>query len=308
MELRHLRYFIAVAEELHFGNAAKRLNISQPPLSQQIKQLEEQLQVNLFNRTNKKVELTEAGKLLYDHAVRLLREVEATIEDVQSVAKGLKGELKLGFSGSVAFEILPLLLQASRTYFPEITIELAQLTTSEQVKALEYREIDIGILVPPIDNPVIETEPFRIEEFVVCLPETHPLTQQKVIDIQDLQHESFIMAPKHSGVGYYHSIFAIFEDAGFTPHISQTANEQLTMVSLVASGFGVAIVPQSTQAIQIKGVTYRKLAKSYLNKNSIAWNKHNSRPILLEFLNFIRKEIIPVFSENNRYLVQQTYK
>lgn len=295
MDLRHLRYFIAVAEELHFGKAAKRLNISQPPLSQQIKQLERHLDITLFHRTNRKVELTEAGQTLYKSATKLIDDFKLAFEYTQNVAKGLVGELTLGFSGSVELRILPEIIKACRKYCPGITLQLIQLTTAEQIKALEDRSIDLGLLVPPVSRQLISVEKIRSEDFLICLPENHHLAKMNKINIVDLKSENFIMTPKKSGIGYYDSINSIFEEAGFVPTVTQTANEQLTMVSLVAAGLGVVIVPNSTQSIKMDGIVYRELIKSSKKTTSIAWNKENDRPVIHEFLKLIREQIIPKY-------------
>lgn len=296
IELRHLRYFIAVAEELHFGKAAQRLNISQPPLSQQIKQLEEELNITLFHRTNRSVEITESGKVLYEKAIEIINYVNSACEEAQSMERGEIGEVILGYSGSATFDLLPSIIKVCKMYYPRITLDLIQLTTTEQVKALEERKIHLGLLVSPIKSPLLNSMELRTEEFVVCLSDNHPFANIiGPIDPRSLMNENFIMLPKESGEGYYDSINLIFQEAGFIPNIVQTVKEQHTMVSLVAAGLGIVFVPKSTQAIKLDGIVYKNLTKSYPKVNSIAWNKNNKRPIINTFIKLIHEVVIPEF-------------
>lgn len=293
MELRHLRYFIAVAEELHFGKAAERLNISQPPLSQQIKQLEKQINTTLFYRTNRNVELTEAGKAFYKHAVKILNQINIAQEDARSVAEGENGILKVGFSGTITLNVLPEIIKTSQKYHPGIALQLLSLTTSQQIAALEQRQIDIGFLVPPVESSLISTKKLQDEEYIICLPENHRLAHKDKINVADLKNDSFISTSRDAGVGYFDTIDNIFKDAGFTPRISQIANDQLTMVSFVASGLGVVIIPKAAESLTIDGVIYKELHKPYTKVNSIAWNKENTRPVVQKFLNLVSDRVIP---------------
>ncbi|MFC0271835.1 LysR family transcriptional regulator [Metabacillus herbersteinensis] len=297
MELRHLKYFIMVAEELHFGRAAKRLNISQPPLSQQIKQLEQELNITLFNRTNRSVELTVTGEVFLEKSRKILNYINNACEEAQGVDRGEIGELVLAFGGSAAFDLLPTIIQTCNKLLPNITLDLIQLTTSEQIKALEESRIHVGLLVSPIESSLIDTEMLRTESFVVCLPDYHPLAKRNgPINAIELANEKFIMPPMQAGKGYYDAINKIYEDAGFTPNVVQTAKEQHTMVSLVAAGIGIVIVPESTQFIKLEGIVYKLFNKPYIKVNSIAWNKDNKHPVVKAFLKLMREIIIPKYN------------
>ena len=179
LETRNLIYFKTVAEHLNFTRAAESLNMSQPPLSYQIKKLEEYLGIELFYRTNRKVELTEAGKYFYQVVVKTLNNLTNSIETVRKIGKGEIGNLQIGFGGSVVYDILPKIIQQIHFKHPKLKLNVQQLTTSQQVNSLKNGDIDIGILVPPIDNVSINVLPIRKEEFVVCLHKDHPLTQKK---------------------------------------------------------------------------------------------------------------------------------
>lgn len=292
MEIRHLRYFVAVAEELHFGKAAKRLLISQPPLSQQIMQLEDELEVVLFYRDNRNVELTEAGKAFYEKSIEILNLINFSCKEAQSIGKGEIGEITLGFTGSVTYELLPSIINICQKRLPNVKLELTQLTTAEQIKALEKRKIHIGLLISPIENSFLNSFVVSTEEFLVCLPENHYLAEKEnPIDPKELENEKFILSPPEAGQGYYDSFYQIFEDAGFEPMVVQVVKEQLTMVSLVAAGLGIVIVPESTQNIKISGVVFKRLSKSYNKKTSVAWNKDTKQPGTLALLKLIQEVV-----------------
>ncbi|WP_408007390.1 LysR family transcriptional regulator [Pseudalkalibacillus sp. A8] len=297
MELRHLKYFTMIAEELHFGRAAKKLNISQPPLSQQLKQLENELQVKLFHRTNRSVELTEAGKLFLEKVYNIFNYLDYACEETRSIDRGEIGELTLGYSGSAVFDLLPTIIHSCNQHFPSLTLDLKQLTTSEQIKALEERKIQVGLLVPPIESPNLITETIREEKLVVCLPKNHLLAQGRTqIDARELAMENFIMPPKQEGHGYYDAIKNIFEDASFTPNIVQTAKEQHTMVSLVAAGIGIVIVPEYTQFIKLDDVVYLPFNKHYPKITAMTWHKENKQPVVNRFIRVVQEQVIPRFN------------
>ncbi|GGC87954.1 LysR family transcriptional regulator [Thalassobacillus devorans] len=296
MELRHLKYFTVIAEELHFRRAAEKLNISQPPLSQQLKQLENELQVKLFYRTNRSVELTEAGSVLLEKAYNIFNYLDDACEETRGVHRGEIGELTLGYSGSAVFDLIPTIIHSCNQLFPNLTLDLKQLTTSEQIKALEERKIQVGVLVPPLENPNLVTQTIREEKLVVCLPNNHPLAQGRAqIDARELATENFIMPPRQAGHGYYEAIKNIFKDAGFTPTIVQTAKEQHTMVSLVAAGIGIVIVPEYTQFIKLENVVYLPFNKTYPKITAMAWHKENRRPVVNRFISVVQEFVIPKF-------------
>ncbi|MFC7395503.1 LysR family transcriptional regulator [Scopulibacillus cellulosilyticus] len=297
MELRHLRYFIAVAEELHFGKAAERLKIAQPPLSHQIKQLETELGVPLLYRTKRKVELTEAGKVFLKRCYQILSDVNKACEEAQSIYRGEIGQLTIGFGGAV-YDLLPPILDIYQNKYPNLKIIFQQLTTSDQVKALTEGKIDVGLLVSPIDSPHLKFEVIREEPFIAALPKTHRLAKLKQpIDVSELANEPFIMTPRSVGPSYYDAIISLCFQAGFSPKTSQEVQELQTILALVASGMGAALLPSSFQFLKNDDVVYLPLKKSKATcKIAAAWHKDNKSPIVHSFLNLIRELMIPYMS------------
>lgn len=289
MELRHLRYFVAVAKHLHFSTAAKELNISQPPLSKQIKQLEDELGVTLFLRTNRDVKLTAAGAYFFESAKNILDMVERDVNTVRKIHCGEIGTLTIGFGGSVVFDLLPKIIKEIKNRYPEIKLNVRQLTTEEQLKSLLNGTIDVGLLVPPIENKKIDLFPIRDEVFVVCLPKNHYLAKStKPIDIKELANEPIIMTPESSGKGYYNSVLSLCRKGGFYPNITQTAQEQQTLVSLVAAELGIAFVPESTKRIIHENVQYLSLKQQHKKVTAVAWNPDCSPPVVKLFIDLIK--------------------
>ena len=261
MELRHLRYFVAVAEELHFGRAAERLHIAQPPLSQQIKQLEAELGVQLLDRTTRKVELTPAGARYLERARTILGQVDAAGDEAGRIAEGEVGRVAIGFTGSATYQMLPTLARALHQDLPGIELELrGEMLTPMQVAALLDGSLDLGLLRPPVRDPDLEVRVLRREPLVAVLPESHPLAGGDHIELADLRDEPFISYPSHQRSVVYESVFDACQRAGFTPSRVQEVGETSTLVSFVAAGLGVALVPASVQHLHITGATYRPLA------------------------------------------------
>lgn len=293
MELRHLRYFTVVAKHLHFSEAANELNISQPPLSKQIKQLEEELGVILLKRNNRKVELTEAGKYFYKSAVRILSIIEKDIEIVRKIDCGEIGSLTIGFGGTVVYDLLPKIIKQVKVKYPDIKLEVRQLTTSEQLKSLLDGKIDVGILVPPVNHESISTLLIREELFVACIPGNHRLANcETSVDIREFEHDPIIMTPEKSGKGYYHSVINLCRNAGFYPNITQTAQEQQTIVSLVASELGIAFVPQSTMRVVHENVKYLPLLQEHKKVTTLAWSKDNYIPTVDLFIDLMKEYFV----------------
>ena len=266
MELRQLRYFVAVAEELHFSRAAERLNVSQPPLSMQIKALEEELGTLLFNRTRRKVEITQAGVLLLDSARKTLEEVRRGAEVVSLAASGEAGLIRMGFTGSVPMlDMFPRLMRAFRDRYPEIRIELRHMSTSLQLEAIAAEELDVGILRPPYyfqAGPGIVAHKIWRDELMVFLPASHRLVANRnVVSLPDLFAETFVGIAPDVGCGMYDHVMTICSRAGFSPRVVQHARELGSVLGLVAAGIGVAILPQCYGRIGIPGVVSRRLAK-----------------------------------------------
>jgi DNA-binding transcriptional LysR family regulator len=289
MELRHLHYFVAVAEELHFGRAARRLLIAQPPLSQQIQKLEEELGVQLFRRTKRRVELTEAGQVFLQEARQALAQVEQAVIAVRRASGGEIGRLTVGFVGSASYEILPALIRRFHERFPDVELVLREATTSQQVRALHEGRIHVGLLRPPISDDSLVVESFLTESLIAALPETHALAGQPVISLQALARERFITFPRHLGPGLYDQIISVCQRAGFSPQITQEAVQMQTILGLVATGIGVALIPASARSLRSAGIAYSELQGiESAVEMALAWRRDNTSTTLCAFLEVAR--------------------
>lgn len=263
MELRHIRYFVAVAEECHFGRAAQRLHIAQPPLSQQIKQLEAELGVVLLTRSTRRVELTPAGERYLERARAILSAVDDAGVEAVRVAAGEVGRLAIGFTGSATYELLPSLARVLRSDLPGIELVLrGEMLTPHQVDALLDRSLDIGFLRPPVRHRDIEMRTLRREPLIAVLAETHPLAARASVKLVDLRDEPFITYPSRRRSVVYEAVLEASQRAGFVPRDMLEVSETSTLVSFVAAGLGVALVPASVQHLQITGARYLPLAGS----------------------------------------------
>lgn len=293
MELRHLRYFVAVAEALHFNRAAERLHIAQPPLSQQIKQLEAELGVELFDRrTKRQVQLTEAGQVLLQATYRILAQVEQAISDTQRAGRGETGTLVVGFTSTVVYDVLPAILSQYREQFPNVNLVLQELTTTQQEEALQNHQIEVGFCHPPLKNESLELAPILQESLVVALPKLHPLACETTLPICSLADESFILFPRHLGSGFYDQIVSFCQQANFSPKVVQEAVQMQTIIGLVSANMGVALVPASLQNLQRAGVVYKPLEEIAPHVEvAIAWRSENITPVLREFLLTVKQHI-----------------
>ena len=262
MELRHMRYVVAIAEELHFGRAAERLMIAQPPLSQQLKKLELEVGVELFRRTKRRVELTEAGRIFVEEARRTLAQAELTLRSAQRAARGEMGRLVIGYAGSAAHHILPRLVPQFRRQHPAVEIELREMTTAEQVPEMLSRRLDVGLVRPPLTDSGLNVTVLVEEKFVAVLPRTHRLARLGRLPLRRLADEPFILFPRRLGPRLYDPIVAACQQAGFSPRVIQEAMHVPTIVSLVAAGVGVALLPESARQLRWRGVVYQSLADS----------------------------------------------
>lgn len=264
MDLRRLRYFVVLAETLHFSRAAERLNIAQPPLSHQIKVLEEELSAKLFERTNRRVELTPAGKALLPEAQALLAQAERASAIAARVQRGDLGELRVGFtSGAALTGVIPRLILAYRQRRPGVQVRIAELTTQEQLAAMLERRIDVAFVrsvETPDLPPTLGTIRLFEDALVVALPSKHPLAKAKSpLPVSALANEEFVMFPRDSGTSVLVQILSLCRLSGFAPRVVQEALTAVTIVGLVAAGLGIALVPASFGRVAATGVAYRKL-------------------------------------------------
>jgi len=289
MELRHLRYFITVAEELHFGRAAQRLHIAQPPLSQQIRQLEEELGVVLFHRTKRSVQLTDAGQVFLEEAKQVLIQAAQAVQAAQRASRGEIGQLVVSFVSSAAYNVLPKILQAFRARFPEVNLALHELTTDKQLQGLRDGWIDVGFLRPPIEDDTLSLATIFQESLVVALPEIHPLSRQPQVPLKALINEFFILFPRPLGPKLYDQIVGLCQQAGFSPNVVQEAIQMQTIVSLVAAEIGIALVPASVQNLQRRGVIYKAIQEATPKAEiAVIWRSNDLSSVLHQFLSVVR--------------------
>lgn len=263
MELRHLRYFIAVAEELHFTRAAERLHIGQPPLSQAIQALEADVGAQLFARTKRSVRLTEAGKLFLADARRILALSEQAAETARRAERGEAGELRVGFTFSTPLTpFFAAVINRYRSAYPHVRLTLLEMATLRQLDGLSQRTLDLGFIRPPERAPAEELKltPMRQDPLVAVLPTTGPLARKKTIAMRDLEGMPFVMYPPGAGTGIYPQIFKLCRDAGFVPYVALEAGEASTIIGLVAAGCGVSLLPASFDRIRLDGVCYRPIS------------------------------------------------
>ena len=292
MELRHLRYFVAVAEELHFGRAAERLFIAQPPLSQQIQQLERELGVALFLRTSRRVQLTPAGEVFLIEAHQILTGLENAVQTVRRAARGEIGWLGIGFAASATYDLLPAVLHDFRARFPEIALSLMELNAVEQAQALHDRSIHVGFARPYIEQSDIVVEAVLQEPFLAALPEGHRLASQSDLALMELLNEPFVSFPEQPTPSYAQAVRAACESVGFTPRVVQEVREMQTAISLVAAGLGVALLPASVQHLHRDGVIYRELREpAPRTELAIVSRKDDPSPILQNFLAIVREQV-----------------
>lgn len=294
IELRVWRQFVAVAEELHFGRAALRLHMSQPPLSQAIALLEQRLQVRLLERTKRYVTLTPAGAALLPDVRDLLEHAGALPARARAAASGEMGRLRLGFVSTVGFALLPQWVRALRERHPGVQLELVEATGDVQLQALERREMDAGFMLhaPGFAPEGLEHRLVTSEPMIVALPEQHALARAPQLTLSDVLAEPLVIFPRRIAPSMYDAVFALYHRAGRLPNVSQEAIQMQTIVNLVSAGLGLAWVPQSVQQFQRLGVVYRHLDGSERlelprSETSLVWRGASASPVLLRFMEFL---------------------
>ncbi len=294
MELRHLRYFIAVAEELHFGRAAEHLGISQPPLSQQIQALEEEIGARLFERTNRRVELTDAGRLFLDESRQVLAQVDKAVLLARRAHLGELGELKIGFTSSAPFtSTIPSSIHAFRKAYPDVHLDLQEMSSRQVLKALLEESLQVGVIRPlALPDAVHWVELFR-EPLVAVLRADHPLAagSEDGLAIAALAEEPFVFFPRSYGTGLYDQVIALTRQAGFSPRIAQEASEAMTIIGLVSAGLGVSILPASFRRTRVDGVVYRTLSDP--EATTAVWlirRQNEGSPLALSFIDLVTRE------------------
>ena len=260
MELRHIRYFIAVAEELHFGRAAEKLGIAQPPLSQQIKQLEDELGGKLFHRTSRKVELTDAGTAFLRRARAIINQSHEMLDTVRSIAKGESGKLTVGFNEVAIDSILPDVIMTIRRDYPDIDLSLREMRTVKQLDALRRYIIDAGVMQLFLqDLSGLRSSLLCREKYVVAMHRGHRLAAEKTVHLSTLRDENQIIFPAAIHPAFYEDLMQCFEKVGGRPRIIQEAATRHARLSLVATGLGVAVVPESSINSASRNITFRPI-------------------------------------------------
>ena len=290
MELRHLRYFVAVAEELHFGRAARRLNLSQPPLSQQIRDLERELRVELFTRSARRVELTHAGKVFLERARNVLSNAGEAAESARRAARGEVGRIAIGFIDAATFRLLPRILRQFRRRMPGVELVLRELSGTAQQAALGHSEIDVGFLRPPIAEEAFDVRVLVREPLVAAIPARHAMARREVIQLEDLAAEPFVMyTPGRSPL--YAQVLNACSNAGFVPNVVQHSMHIMTLIGLVRGGLGILIVPESARAVRMDGIRYCRLRYSgHLAETAIVSRRGDTSPITRVFLQVCREQ------------------
>lgn len=284
MDLRQLRYFEAVADLCHFGQAAERLHLAQPALSQAIRRLEADLDVQLFTRTTRSVELTDAGAFFHQEVRRILGDLDASVSGARNIASGHTGLLRLGFTGTSAYTQMSPLTRLIRSVHPAVALEVqTDLLTPSQVECLLDGRLDLGVLRSPVLEDGIETRHILDEPLILALPSDHRLAQESGLEMSDVAPEDFVAYADTRSV-VYEAMIAGCRRAGFTPRITQHAASTAASVALVGAGLGVTLVPESVRSMQLRGVVFRDVQDSGSIDLSLAWRTDEPAPLVTSVL------------------------
>ena len=296
LEMKHLESFLAVAEEGSFTRAALRMNITQPPITLRVKELEAILKVSLFERTTRRVRLTSAGRVLLEKLRSTMQSLEAALEASKLAGQGIVGTLRVGYTGIASNSVLPKLLNMFGLLYPKIALDfLGPCTTGEVLLALLNQEIDIGLCFLPVEDKRLASRRLRATELMLALPNRHPLAQVKNIRIQDLAEEPFVTYPAKGGFHLRAAVDAECARAGFRPRVVKEERWTQTLVCLVAGGMGISIVPGEPRTSgMVEGVTFRALAPSQSPLyHGIVWRKGDPSPYVANFLKVAHKAFRP---------------
>lgn len=288
MEFRRLKYFVAVAEELHFGRAAERLDMAQPPLSRQIAQLEKDLEVKLFNRSRAQIRLTPAGEVLLERARLILDQLDSAFREVTRIGQGSAGRLRIAFVGSASHGVLPTIIKSYRSHYPDVDLALSAMNNADLERALVQREIDIAVARPSLPGEEFRTAELTREPLVLAMPDNSALNSRPSIALQDLAGETFILYPRRPRPSFADHVLGVLAAEGITPKEAIFAQDYQTAISLVSVGVGLSIVPESVSTTQRPGVFYRP----YIGANpgtalSAHARRDNTKPHVLNFFRII---------------------
>lgn len=291
MELRHLRYFVVLAEELHFGRAARRLAISQPPLSVAIRQLEESVGARLFERNSKEVHLTPAGEALQASARALLRQAEEAALEARDVSQGSAGRLRIGFVGAMLYRGLPQALRKFQAKHPAVRVTLAELNSGEQIAELLHDRLDFGFVHTSRMPAELRHALLVSESFVACVPVGHRLARRRTVPMASLRDEPFVLFSRSASPDYHERILAICADAGFRPEVRHEVRHWLSVVSLVSQGMGVALVPSALHHAALRGAAFRPLDEEVARSEAFCvWRDGPPNAVVQGFLRALQAD------------------
>ena len=301
MELRHLRYIIAVAEEGHITRAAERLGMQQPPLSRHIKAIEHEINVQLFRRTPRGVELTDAGRAFLDGARAMFTNLDRTLESARRTARGEEGQISVGFTTSAAFHpLVPRVIREFRETFPLVAVTLMEGSPDDLIERMGSDQLDAAFIRTPTTNlQGLVTHPLLEEAMVVALPSEHTLAQSKVganaaLPLKLLSDETFVFYRRHGSWAWLRdAVFAACHAAGFSPRVGQEAPHVISTLPLVAAGIGISIVPASLQQMNIRGVAYRRLNRTTQLKAplNLASRRGDTSAVVQKFRNLVKRTV-----------------
>lgn len=291
MELRHLRYFVAVAEELHFGRAAARLHVAQSALSQQIKRLEAKLGVELLTRTKRHVALTEPGRLFLVEARRTLAQARQAVAVAQRAAAGEEGRLRIGYVDAALWGVLPGILRAYRTAHPAVELTLVERLPAQQVAGLGAGRLDVGIGPPP-QSDELESVLIAEEPLVAALPAGHRLASSAAVDLPELASDPWVLLPATVRSPLRETVIAACAAAGVTPQVRQVARQLDVVIALVSAGLGVTLAPRSAERVSREGVVFRSLRGVDARfRLAAGWRRTDASPAVASFLAVVRREV-----------------
>jgi DNA-binding transcriptional LysR family regulator len=292
MDFRLIQSFVAVAEELHFGRAAARLRMSQPPLTKRIQQLEQSIGVRLLERNKRKVELTTAGRVFLEEARAMLRHTGHAIDLARKAERGEIGHLSVGFIDAAIYSVVPAIVERFSRSNPEVELTLTELSIPNQVRAVAERQLDIGFIHPPVAHPALTRETILHEPLVVALPATHRLVTQADIALPELASEALIQFPRSINPVLYDEIIALCQSSGFSPRIVREATPKQTIIGLVSVGLGVSLLPACLKNLQRPGIIYRPIRGQNLAiDTSVIYRREDCSPALHAFLEVVRAQM-----------------
>jgi DNA-binding transcriptional LysR family regulator len=284
LELRQLHYSLAVSDEQHFGRAAARLGIAQPPLSQQMQRLEAALGVELFDRAQRRMRLTAAGRALAARAPAVLEAAAALQEDVQQAALGRTGVLRVGIGASAALGIVPEMIAGFRARHPEVVVKLDDVTSRSQEDRLRQRLIDVALVRETASLEGLRTTIVREEAMLVVLPGTHRFARRRALDLRELHDEPFVLFPRRSSPSFYDELQAACARAGFIPRIVEQATEWATVAGMVAAGIGITVAPESVALMRREGAAYVRLHDAGMRVHLLALSRAEEDPVVTAFV------------------------